>query len=79
MRYKPKNIAALHVALGGLPDKMRVEVEPNIRVSAKTVGALRKVEAWPESLAITTPQDRDSESTVKVSKANVSTRVTPKP
>jgi hypothetical protein len=28
MRYKPKNIAALHVALGGLPDKMRVEVDP---------------------------------------------------
>jgi hypothetical protein len=24
MRYKPKGIAALHIALGGLPDKMRV-------------------------------------------------------
>jgi hypothetical protein len=79
MRYKPKNIAALHVALGGLPDKMRVEVEPGIQPSPKTVGELRKLAAWPESLAITTPQDRDSESTVKVSKANVSTRVTPKP
>ena len=27
MRYKLKGIAALHVALGGLPDKMRVEVD----------------------------------------------------
>ena len=27
MLYKPKSIAALHVALGGLPDKMRVEVD----------------------------------------------------
>ena len=79
MRYKPKNIAALHVALGGLPDKMRVEVDPGIQPSPKTVGELRKLAAWPESLAITTPQDRDSESAVKVSKANVATRVSPKP
>jgi hypothetical protein len=28
MRYKPKSIAALHIALGGLPVKMRVEVDP---------------------------------------------------
>jgi len=40
MRYKPKSIAALHVALGGLPDKMCVEVDRNIEVSAKT-GRLR--------------------------------------
>ena len=79
MRYKPKSIAALHVALGGLPDKMRLEVDPGIQPSPKTVGELRKLAAWPESLAITTPQDRDSESAVKVSKANVATRVSPKP
>jgi hypothetical protein len=52
MRYKPKSTAALHVALGGLPEEMRAEVDPNIRVSAKTVGALRKVEAWPENLVV---------------------------
>jgi hypothetical protein len=28
MRYKPKNVAALHVALGGLPDRMHVEADP---------------------------------------------------
>jgi hypothetical protein len=78
MRYKPKSIAALHVALGGLPAKMRVEVDPGIQPSPKTVGELRKLAAWPESLAITTPQERDSESAVKVSKANVATRVSPK-
>jgi hypothetical protein len=55
MRYKPKSIAALHIALGGLPDKMRVEVDPDIGVAAKTVGELRKVTAWPENLVITTP------------------------
>jgi hypothetical protein len=78
MRYKPKSTAALHVALGGLPDKMRVEVDRDIGLSAKTVGELRKVKAWPENLAITTPQERYPESTVKVIKPNVSTRVSPK-
>ena len=58
MRYKPKSVAALHIALGGLPDKMRVEVDRGIRVSAKTVGELRKVTAWPENLVIITPQER---------------------
>ncbi len=33
MRYKPKSIAALHIALGGLPVKMRVEVDPDVGVS----------------------------------------------
>ena len=56
MRYKPKSIAALHIALGGLPVKMRVEVDPDIGVSAKTVGELRKVTAWSETLVIVTPQ-----------------------
>ena len=58
MRYKPKSTAALQIALGGLPDKMRVEVDRNIGVSAKTVGQLRKVTAWPENLVITTPEER---------------------
>jgi len=42
MRYKPKSTAALHIALGGLPDKMRVEADQNLGVSAHTVGELRK-------------------------------------
>ena len=62
MRYKPKSIAALNIALGGLPAQMRVVVESGIEVRAKTVGELRKVTAWPENLAITTPQDRYPES-----------------
>jgi hypothetical protein len=77
-RYKPKSIAALHIALGGLPDKMRVEIDPGTGVSAKTVGELRKVTAWPENLVIATPQERHRESAVKVSKASKATRVSPK-
>jgi hypothetical protein len=59
MQYKPKSISALHIALGGLPDRMRIEVEPGIAVSAKTVGELRKTTSWPENLVITTPQESD--------------------
>jgi len=51
MRYKPKSIAGLQVALGGFPDTMRVEADQGIGVSAKTVGEHRKVTAaWPENL-----------------------------
>ena len=78
MRYKPKSIPALHIALGGLPAKMRVEADPDIGVSATTVGELRKVTAWSENLVITTPQDHHPESAVKVSKASVKARVSPK-
>ena len=78
MRYKPKSIAALHIALGSLPDEMPVEVDAGIALSARTVGTLRKVSAWPDNLVITTPQDRLPESTVKVSKVSLATRVSPK-
>jgi hypothetical protein len=78
MRYRPKGVAALHIALGGLPDKMRVEVDPHIEVSAKTVGGLRKVTTWPENLVIETPQDRNPGGAVKVCKASRATRVSPK-
>ena len=63
MRYKTKSIAALQLALGSLPDKMRVEVDPDIEVSAKTVGELA------ENLAVTTPQHRNADSFVSMSKA----------
>jgi hypothetical protein len=78
MRYKPKSIAALHVVLGGLPDKMQVEVDPGIQPSPKTVGELRKMTAWPENLAVTIPEERDPNSAERVSKANVATRTAPK-
>jgi hypothetical protein len=78
MRYKAKSIAALQMLLGSWPDKMRVEIDPEIGVSAKTVGELRKLTEWPENLAIMTPPERHPESTIKVSRANIATRVSPK-
>ena len=78
MRYKPKSMAALQLALGGLPAQMPVKVDVDIGVSAKTVGEFHKVTPWPENLAITTPQERYPDSAVRVSKANVATRTSPK-
>jgi hypothetical protein len=79
MRYKPKSITALHVALAGLPERMRVEVDPDIDVSATTVGELRKVTAWPGNLVIATPPEPHPDDAVKVVPASHPTRVTPKP
>jgi hypothetical protein len=78
MRYKARSTAALQTILGSLPDRMPVEADPDIGVSAKTVGELRKVTAWPENLAITTPAERFPGSVIKVSRCNVATRVSPK-
>jgi hypothetical protein len=50
----------------------------DIGLSAKTVGELRKMTEWPENLVISTPQDQDSQSAIRVSKATHATRVTPK-
>jgi hypothetical protein len=77
-RYKCKNVAAVGIALSGLPGKMRVEADAGTGVSAKTVGELRKMTTWSENLVITTPQERHPESTVKVSKVSRPTRVSPK-
>lgn len=79
MRYKAKSVVALQTLLGGWPDRMRVEVDPGVGVSAKTVGELRKVTTWPDNLAVTTPPERRPESAIKVSKASVATRFSPKP
>jgi hypothetical protein len=78
MRYKPKSVAALQVALGGLPDAMHVEADRDVGVSAKTVGELRRMSTWPDNLVITTPQERYPGSAIRVSKVSHATRVTPK-
>jgi hypothetical protein len=79
MRYKPKSNAALTVALGGLPEQMRVEADPDIGVSATTVGQLRQITVWPDNLVITTPQVVYAESVVRVTKVSHATRFSPKP
>ena len=79
MRFRPKSVDALNIALGGLPNKMHVEADRGIGVSATTVGEVRKLTAWPENLVVAIPPDVEPTGTVKVSKASMVTRVTPKP
>ena len=79
MHYKPKSVAALHIALGGLPERMRVEPEPDTHLSARTVGELRKLDTWPDNLALTVPEQDQASGCVKVGKANTKGRVSPKP
>jgi hypothetical protein len=78
MHYKPKSVAALQVALGGLPDRMRVHVDPEIPVTARTVGELRKVTNWPANAAIARPQGYGPDATLLVSRVAIATRVSPK-
>lgn len=78
MHYKAKSVAALQTLLGGWPKQTRVEVDSGLGVSAKTVGDLRKVKVWPDNLAITTPPEVRSDCIIRVSKASVATRVSPK-
>ena len=79
MRYRPKSVVALHIALGGLSGKMRVEVDRGIGVSARTAGELKKLTEWPENLTIAIPTGGDREGVVKISKATKATRTSPKP
>ena len=79
MLFKPKNVAALQVALAGLPDEMRVEADPEIKSPARTVGELRNVPSWPENFVVATPMHAYPGSIVRVSKASHATRVSPKP
>jgi hypothetical protein len=51
---------------------------PDAEISATTVSELRKVIVWPENLAITTPQEHYPESVVRVNKATIATRTSPK-
>jgi hypothetical protein len=79
MRYKPKGIPALQIALGGLPEKMRVEADPGTSCAAKTVGQLRKLSTWPDNLVLNVPEHHEAASCVRIGKANVKGRVSPKP
>jgi hypothetical protein len=79
MHYKPKSVAALQIALGGFPDTMHVEKDKGIELSAKTVGELRNLTAWPENLAITTPPAASPDAAIRIGKCSGAKRATPKP
>lgn len=79
MHFKAKSVAALQMLLGDLPDRMPVYADPEVGLTAKTVGDLRKMTAWPDNLDINIPLEAGPEAIVRVAKASVSTRYAPKP
>jgi hypothetical protein len=72
MRYKPKSLPGLELALGGLPNNMPVEVDPDIGVAAKTEGELRNATTWPENLSVLRPPEHYPGSAVRIGRANAS-------
>jgi hypothetical protein len=78
MHFKVKNAAALRVVLGDLPGRTPVEIDPRVKLSAKTVSDLRKVTDFPEALAVTRSTGGHSEHVVRVTRPNVATRTSPK-
>src|SRR5437899_12802814 len=66
-RHHDVNAVAESVALGRRSRNAATDFTKKARcddigVSARTVGELRKVTAWPENLVITTPQERHPDS-----------------
>jgi hypothetical protein len=75
MRYKLPHSTSLLAACQTGCESRQIK---NFGVAAHTVGELRKLKAWPENLVITPPDERRPESAVKVSKASVAARASPK-
>ena len=58
MRYAPQTIQDLRTCRG-YPPYMKVEVERDVPVLAKTVADLRSLSTWPPGLVLNFPQPGD--------------------
>jgi hypothetical protein len=55
----------------GYRDNMRVEIEPGVQVTAKTVADLRALPAWPDGIVLNIHIDLDPRlSVVRVERAS---------
>ena len=71
MRYSANTIEEMHKLIFGYRDNMRVEIEPGVAITAKTVAELRALSTWPEGLALNIHIDLDPRlSVVKVERAS---------
>ena len=78
MRCRVKNKASLELVLSDLSGRTRVEMDPSIKLSAKTVADLRSLVELPEAVVVTIPRVRYSGGAVVVSKPTGPTRTSPK-
>jgi hypothetical protein len=64
VRYTANTIEDMKKLLLGYRDNMRVEVEADIAVTARTVADLRAPATWPDGLALNIHVDLDPRSSV---------------
>ncbi len=62
----------------GLPDEMKVAVEPDIEITASTVGELRSIPSCPVGLVVTVPREWYPESEVLISRSQGGMPIEPK-
>jgi hypothetical protein len=72
VRCAPKTMHDLRTCLRGYPSYMKVEVQRDLPVVAKTVADLRSLSTWPPGLILNFPRpgDRYPESVVEVERAS---------
>ena len=72
MRYPAETIEGMRKHLLSYRDNMRVEVEHDIPVTAKTVADLRALITWPDGLALNIHIDLDPRlSVVRIERASL--------
>jgi hypothetical protein len=70
MRHPANTITELKKILLGYRDNMRVEIETDVPLSAKTVADLRALATWPDGLVLNIHVDLDPRlSVVRVEQA----------
>ena len=59
MRYSANTIEDMQNLLLGYRDNMRVEIEPGVPLTAKTVADLRALPTWPDGMVLNIHIDLD--------------------
>ena len=71
MRYSANTIEDMQNLLLGYRDNMRVEIEPGVPLTAKTVADLRGLPTWPNGMVLNIHIDLDPRlSIVRVERAS---------
>jgi hypothetical protein len=71
MRHPANTIEEMKKVLLGYRDNMRVEIETDVPLSAKTVADLRTLSTWPDGLVLDIHVDLDPRlSVVRVERAS---------
>jgi hypothetical protein len=71
VRYSANTIEDVQKLVVGYRDNMRVEIEPGVPITAKTVADLRALPTWPDGMALNIHIDLDPRlSIVRVERAS---------